>query len=60
MDVNDALSFEEWDHHELLSKPTLPGLLVSWGARMFSLGLWIITVGPALITGYQRLKGTWI
>lgn len=65
MYIDYALPVVDGDHHELPSGPVLPGLLGYWGVRVFpmgtlSLGIWIITEDPALITGYERLKDIWI
>ena len=56
MNVDYAHAVKKKDHHEFLS-----GLLGSGRSSMLplgtlSLGLWVITIDPAFIAGYQGIK----
>ena len=58
MNVDYAHAVKKRDHHEFLGGLALSGLLGSEGSSMLplgtlSLGLWVITIDPAFIAGYQ-------
>ena len=61
MNVDYAHAVKKRDHHEFLGGLALSGLLGSGRFSMLplgtlSLGLWVITIDPAFIAGYQGIK----
>ena len=63
VDVDDVFAVKERDHHELPSGPALSGLLGSGRVSVLplgtlSLGLWMVTIHPAFVTGQQRVNDT--
>ena len=61
MNVDYAHAVKKRDHHEFLGGLALSGLLGSGRSSMLllgtlSLGLWVITIDPAFIAGYQGIK----
>ena len=61
VDVDNTPAVKERDHHELPNGSALSDLLGSRGIGVLplgtlSLGLWIVTIDSAFITGHQRVK----
>ena len=61
MHVDHASAVKKRDHQKFVGEFALSGLLGSGRASMLllgtlSLGLWVIAVDPAFITGHQSIK----
>lgn len=53
VNVDSDSAVKKVDHHALSSGLAFLGLGES-------LGLWILTVGPGFVTGYQKCKYSWV